>query len=194
MSGFKVFPIVLCLALGACRDSGEMPDTGGAGSVPAAEGTAPASDTERDLRDLAAFDLTMERVDRYYAAQRNIMLAWRDMTPAQREAAELSVGDDDDMDAMVAKVNSNPIVARAVRDAGLSAREYTMTVMALFQASMAAAVAGTRPELDQDSIAREMKANPRNVAFMREHQAELTRRQEAFQSEMEALGATEDDN
>ena len=53
----------------------------------------------------------------------------------------------------------------AIRGAGLSPREFTVITMAMMQTAMAARVAQMRRNDNQDSLIREMKANPDNVKF-----------------------------
>jgi hypothetical protein len=46
----------------------------------------------------------------------------------------------------------------------------------------------TRPNANEDSLAREMNVNMDNVRFMREHDAELRQKQQALEAEMQAMG------
>jgi hypothetical protein len=80
----------------------------------------------------------------------------------------------------------------AIREAGLSSREYITATMAMVQAGMAASVLKMRPKDNQDSLIREMKANKDNVRFVQEHEAELNRKQQAMQAEMQRLGVSGD--
>ena len=86
----------------------------------------------------------------------------------------------------------HPVFGPAIRKAGLSHEEYATITLALLQAGMAEAVLAMRPNDNQDSLAREMQVNPRNLVFMRENKDVLTRKGEALAAEMKAAGLTED--
>ncbi len=77
---------------------------------------------------------------------------------------------------MVRRIESEPMMVGAIRQAGLSPREFTMITMAMMQTAMAAGVAQMRPNDNQDSLIREMKANPENVKFWKANEAELTQK------------------
>ena len=102
-------------------------------------------------------------------------------------------GKSDDIDGMARKIDSQPQLAAAIREAGLSSREFAVMTLALMQSGMAASVMKMRPKDDPDSLARAMKANPTNVRFYREHEAELTRRTNEMKAEMKAVDATSDE-
>lgn len=94
------------------------------------------------------------------------------------EASELNLGSATSLDEMEASVKKSPIVTGALKQAGLSPREYGTFIMAMIQASMMAGFkkAGMIKELPKD-------VNPDNVKFVEEHEAEL----KAMQAEFEAL-------
>lgn len=182
--------VVAALALlGACEKNEEAAPSNG---DPAAG--APAQ-VQEDLGDMAKYRLTMDKVDKYIAAQRNFAVAVSRMTPAERAAAEAENDSEDNNNAtiedMASNIEKNKVYNDAVKDAGLSAREYTMVMMAIMQAGMAMAIQKMRPNDDADSLAREMKTNPDNVRFYRENEAELTRKMEAAAAEMKRLGVDE---
>ena len=56
---------------------------------------------------------------------------------------------------------------------------------------MAAAVAKMSPNANQDSLIRSMQANPDNIKFYNENEAEITRKSKALEAEMKQLGITE---
>jgi hypothetical protein len=51
-------------------------------------------------------------------------------------------------------------------------------MFALLSASMASSIIQMRPNDNADSLAREMQANPKNIRFVREHEAEIKQMQE----------------
>ena len=171
--------------LAGCADGSdsavdETTEAGGAASATAAD----------DLRDVSNYELRMEQVDKYYQAFRNIGEAMKDMTPQQREALEMDASDTD-LDTYVSRLEGQPAVNSAIRDAGLSAREFSLILWSMLQSGMAAAVLDMQPNANQDSIAREMDANMDNVRFLRENEAELRRKQEALQADMEKMGVSD---
>ena len=170
--------------LAACADSADTVDT-------AAAGTAASSDQTTDLADITNYELRMEQVDKYFAAFRNIASAMQRMTPEQREQLDMDAGQTD-LNGYVARLESQPEVNRAIRDAGLSAREFSLILWSMLQSGMASAALQSRPELNEDSLAREMQVNMANVRFMRENEAALREKQQALEAEMRAMGMDED--
>ena len=92
------------------------------------------------------------------------------------------------LDDMARKIESEPMMKSAVQEAGLSPREFVMITMSMLQSGMAAGVLKMRPNDNQDSLIRAMQANPENVKFMQENEAEITRKQMALSEEMKKLG------
>ena len=157
---------------------------------------APAASAEAELATVTNYRLTMDKVDKYMAAQRNLALRMKDMSPAEREAmkARMDNGGDqnESLEQMVSRIEGEAALNGAVRDAGLSAREYVLVTVSMMQSAMAAGVLKMRPKDNQDSLVREMKANPANVRFMQQNEAELQRKQEAMAAEMKRLGVPTD--
>ena len=188
----RILAAAALVALGACsKDAAESPDT-------EATGTSVVSKSDAEiLKPITEYELTMAKVDRYFEAQRNITKAAAAMSPAERAAmkAEEENGPDrsnESMEQMAARFKAHPLFGPAIRKAGLSAEEYTTLTIAIMQAGMAQAVLDMRPNDNQDSLAREMKVNPANIAFMRQNMAEIKRKGDAIAAEMKAAGLTED--
>lgn len=181
----------LVLLLGACSKKEPASSTSST-ETSGVTAEAPAS-ADADLRAVQDYKLTMDRVDRFYASMRNVGLALKDMTPEERLQHDVGFDGDDNasLDQISERLDKDPIMRKALADAGLSAREYSMLTMAIIQSGMAAAVLEMRPEADADSLIRAMQANPENVRFMRDHKSELEAKQQAMQTEMERLGITE---
>lgn len=181
---------LLALALvAAC--SGERAATGDSAASSANQAGAERSG-DAELADITAYRLTMDKIDRWMTAQRNVAMATAAMSPAERAAFEAESDDDDSnesMDDMVNRIEDNATMSKAVRDAGLSAREFTMITMSFVQSGMAAAVLKMRPNDNQDSLVREMKANMDNVRFIQENEAVLTQKRQAMEAELKAAGA-----
>lgn len=181
--------LALCAAtvavLAGCADGSDS-----AVDESAEAGGAAAATADEDLRDVSNYELRMEQVDKYYQAFRNIGEAMKDMTPQQREALEMDASDAD-LDTYVSRLEGQPAINSAIREAGLSAREFSLILWSMLQSGMAVAVLNMQPNANQDSLVREMDANMDNVRFMRENEAELRRKQEALQADMEKMGVTD---
>lgn len=175
-------------------------DDAASGDSAATGGTATAQSAEEDLEDVGEYRLTMDKVDKYFEAQLNIARRAASMSPAERQAMEAEAeaeGDDGgigsgSLDDMARKMEQNPVFKGALRDAGLTGREFAVLSASMMQSAMAAGVLQMRPNDNQDSLAREMKANMDNIRFMRENEAELVRKQQALAAEMERLGVGDD--
>lgn len=172
----------LLLAAACASDADTAADTGAA-AAPSA-----AASTGDDLADVSAYELTMDRIDRYFAAQRALAVRIKDMSPAEREAFDVASDADASLDDMARHYESSPTMVAALDEAGMSAREFALSTMAIVQSGMAAAVLQMRPEANQDSLMREMKVNPANVRFIRENEAVLQQKQAELQAELQRLG------
>jgi hypothetical protein len=151
---------------------------------------------EADLADVTNYRLSMDKIDKYIAAQKNIGAKAASLTPAQREALQARNDDTSDPNAslndMVKRIEAEPMMVSAIRDAGLSPREFTMITISMMQTGMAAAVLKMRPTDNQDSLIREMKANPDNIKFYNANEAEITRKAKEVEAEMKKLGISND--
>jgi hypothetical protein len=129
-----------------------------------------------------------------FAAQMNLARTLARMTVAEREkmAASSGMNESDGLDDMIAKLDANAVASRAVKETGISTREYITASMAMLQASMAYSVMQTRPNDNQDSLARAMDTNPENVKFVRDNMAELQRKQDAMSAELERMAVPGD--
>jgi hypothetical protein len=122
----------------------------------------------------ASVHLTMDRMTRLYTAISNLGLA---------VASHPELEDAIDMDGnateaqTVAKLSSNPAVVAALRSAGLTPREYVETTMAYMGASMAYGLSKTVKDYKIPA-----SADAANVAFVRDHAADIA----AMQKRMEA--------
>ncbi|HEX7980228.1 MAG TPA: hypothetical protein VF461_16580 [Gemmatimonadaceae bacterium] len=185
--------LVLVTALAACGKKEGAATSESAAPNAAAPASTPAASAKdnAELADVQSYKLSMDKIDKMLAAQRIIAAKAKAMTPAEREAMQArgeSASDaDESLDAMARKFDSEPIMRDAIREAGLSSREYVLITMSMMQSGMADGVLKMRPKDNQDSLIREMKANPDNVKFYREHQAEITAKTKAIEAEMKAV-------
>ena len=182
--------LLALLALAACtaKDASSTGDTASASATTAAASTSGGD----DLADVQGYRLSMDKIDKFMAAQRNLALKVKDMSPAERQAmkdrAPESENANQSLDEMARRIESEPVMNAAIRDAGLSAREYSLIAMSMLQSAMAAGVLKMRPNDNADSLVREMKANVDNVKFMQQHEAEIQRKQQELAAEMKRLG------
>ena len=132
----------------------------------------------------------MDKIDKYIAVQHNLAAKMKSMSPAERQALENRDDASDanaSLDDMVAKIDKEPVLVDAIKSAGLSTREWVVITMSMMQTAMAAGVAKMRPNDNQDSLIREMKANPDNVKWYNQHEAEITQKTRAVEAEMKAF-------
>lgn len=177
------------LASTACAgDDADSADSA-AGGAPAAE--APSSGD--DLTDVSNYRLTMDKVDRYFDAQLAIARRVKDLSPEERAPLEqMESSANATLQDMANRLESHPATREGLREANISAREFATLTMAMVQAGMAASVLQMRPNDNQDSLAREMKASMENIRFIRENEAELTRKQQELESELREMGALQE--
>ena len=177
-------------AFSACssKDNASAESSGTAGNAASPASQAQANE---DLNDVSKYKLSMDKIDKYIQAQKNMAAKMKAMSPAEREA--FKNGDNDlnganaSIDQMVAKIEKVPPMVDAIKDAGLSPREWVMVTFSMMQTGMAAAVLKMRPNDNQDSLMREMKVNPDNVKFFNEHEAEITAKTKAIEADMKAM-------
>jgi hypothetical protein len=186
MSLFRFAPAVIgALALlgGAC--AGADDDAAVATNDAPAEAAAAGED---DLADVVSYELTMDGVDRLMAAQLAMGRAMQGLTPAERAAIEGDRRDEwPSLDEMEDRLSSNPAVEAAIREAGLSPREYGIIMYSMLQAGIVEARMAGEPNADQDSMASAVGVNPATVAFIRDNADELSRRRQELEAQMEAL-------
>jgi hypothetical protein len=100
----------------------------------------------------------------------------------QLEDGVFSANDAKTLSQMAAKIQQEPVMAKALSAAGLDAREYAKFTLAYFQAAM---IAGMMKSGMVKEVPKELSAsvNMENVKFVQEHEAELA----AFAKAMEGL-------
>lgn len=118
--------------------------------------------------------LTMANITQMYKALQNVALA----SIGHPEVADgLSIDGDQSEEQAVASISSHPAVVAALRSAGLTPRQYVDITFAYLGASMAY---GFSKSIKGYKIPASV--NSANVAFVRDHEAELL----ALQKKMEA--------
>lgn len=181
--------LAACALLAAACGGNDAEPPAGAGDAPAAA-QGQAGD---DLATVSEYRLTMDKADRYFDAQLAIARRVRDLSPEERAPLEqMESSANASLDDMARRMESHPAMREGLREAGMSAREFATFTMAMVQAGMAASVLQMRPNDDQDSLAREMKASIENIRFVRENEAELNRRQQELEAQLREMGVTEE--
>jgi hypothetical protein len=183
--------LVLVTTLAACgkKEGGTTNSSAPGAAAPASAIAGTKGDAE--LADVQSYKLSMEKIDKMLAAQRNLAAKAKAMTPAERDAMEArgesASNPNESLDDMARKIDNEPMLRDAIREAGLSSREYVLITMSMMQTGMADGVLKMRPKDNQDSLIREMKANPDNIKFYREHEAEITAKSKAIGAEMKGV-------
>jgi hypothetical protein len=177
------------------KDAATTDTTAATSAAPTTSAPASSSSGNEDLADVQNYKLSMDKIDRFIAAQRALTAKAKSMSPAEREAMkarnEGTGGSNASLDDMARNIEREPAMNDAIRSAGLSAREFALITISMMQTAMASSVLQMRPKDNQDSLIREMKANPDNIKFYREHEAEITKKTADLQAEMKAAGGSD---
>src|SRR5687767_9477952 len=123
MKRSTIFALATLVVLNACAkdEEGEQPAGG--------QTSGNAEQAQEDLKDVGKYRLSMDKIDKYIQAQRNLGLAMSKMSPAEREAAEAEAeaenaaaeeSNDQSIDDMTARIEKSKMMNDAIRDAGLS--------------------------------------------------------------------------
>jgi hypothetical protein len=190
----KKFVVVIATMLLSAACGGDARDAAPAPApVPSAGAPVSQGKSAEDVATLRGYELTMEKLDRVFRAQLNLVSAIAALSPSERQAMEAASASspEDGLDDVIARLDANTVAKKAVIDAGMTTRDYITASMALMQASMAWSVIQSRPGENQDSLSLMMDTNPGNVRFVRDNMAELTRRQEEMSAEMSRRGLTQ---
>lgn len=169
------------LALLAACGGNSKDATTNAAAEPAASGTPTAAGDSAPVADAgsdptAGYTLTMDKVDRFFAAVREFA-ALEKADPAMEDATTMNASQEDGLQ-FAARLESNPTVAAALDRAGISARDYALTSELLIAALMAQGMVESGA---LDKVPEGL--NPQAVEFVKQHQAELTAKFQALQAE-----------
>jgi len=125
--------------------------------------------TAADQKEIQQFQLTEDFLHRYEAASAGADLSDKDAeTDPKKVAAMMS-----SLDAMTAKVESNPGWVALIAQHGLKPREVVVGAIVLMRAAMADSMltnSATAKYVDKDKLPSEA-----NMAFYRTHKAEITK-------------------
>jgi hypothetical protein len=131
-----------------------------------------------DAAELKGYRLTMPKVEAWAKASVAIAEAMK-----AKVASGDTVSDDADegesagsLDDVAARLQREPTVRRALRSAGISAREYSIVGLVLMQAMMAEAMMRQNPTVKLGEV------NPANVQFVKTNRARLEERLRAVKA------------
>lgn len=171
--------LALAIVTAACGKKTESADDTGVPDVGAEvpDVATRGGSVDSDARELSRYRLTtadLRKVGVAYEALKRIV----QQNPNLAAEDEGEQSGEKSLDQMAAEIERVPQLRKAIEDAGLSAREYSVISLALMQASAANMLVqqGAKP----DSIAREIGTHPDNVRFAKEHEAEIARLQRAL--------------
>lgn len=171
--------LALAIVTAACGKKTESADDTGVPDVGAdvPDVATRGGSVDSDARELSRYRLTTADLRKVGVAYQNLKRITQ-QHPNLVETDEEEQSGDKSLDEMAAEIERVPQLRKAIEDAGLSAREYSVISLALMQASAANMLVqqGAKP----DSIAREIGTHPDNVRFAKEHEAEIARLQRAL--------------
>jgi hypothetical protein len=147
-------------------------------STISAQGARRKAADDPDMKELAAYTLTMDALNKVDAANK-AMIAAIQKNPSLKPKDDDAGGDAKTLSDMERKINSMPVMASALKQSGISARDYAKFTMAMMQASFA-------------EVAKQMSAksgkpfqvpdgvNPANITFVEQHQADLKKMEDGY--------------
>lgn len=164
----RIAPALLCscLVLAACGRAGNPAPAGGAAAPPASDAAPAASATPVAATPRGdTTTLTMDRIDRYLAAQRAVSKL---VMAGEADGDAVGVNDSESPEAYAGRMQRYPAVIRAIGDAGLSPAEFSRigTTLVAGLMTVAAMDAGSLKEVPEG-------IDPGAVDFVRAHQAEI---------------------
>lgn len=137
------------------------------------EASTPAATSEDPT---AGFELSMDKVDRYFAAIRELG-ALAKANPELEDAIAMNMSREDSLQ-FGARLESIPQIRAALAKAGISARDYALTGELLLAAMMAQGAVETGAlKAIPDGL------NPQAVEFVKQHKTELEAKFKALQAE-----------
>jgi len=125
---------------------------------------------DSDLEQIKDFKLSMPRMQKWAQAERNMVA----LSKARPELeGTYKVEQNASLNQQIAAPEGHPEVKKAVTDAGLSPREFTMISYAYMQAAAAQSVRQMPAGRARDSIMQSLKVHPDNVTFIQQNRGEL---------------------
>jgi hypothetical protein len=154
---------------GAC---GKKADSAATGDISAASATSAGGGSgSRFERELARYELTMDKLRRWQVAAEKLQLLQREHPDSIPE--DTSGFTEEAVARWTSRVERIPGAHQALADAGFDSREFLLFGVSLSMAS--AAQVALQQGTDPDSLGREIGANPANLRFVKEHPTEIAK-------------------
>lgn len=170
------FSCLVLITLAACSKTDKAPDDTDAAAPP----TTGNNSLDSDLEKVRDFKLSMPRMQKWVQAVQNMVA----VSKAHPELEGTYEADQNaPLDQQVAALEKHPQAKKAVKDAGLSPREFTMISYAYMQAAAAQSVQQMPAGKTRDSVMQSLKVHPDNVTFLQKNRAELEKLMKAMQEE-----------
>jgi hypothetical protein len=135
----------------------------------------------KQMKLKAQIDTLKNKEDLSDAESEKLETLQQELEQAEASTDDGSVSKAQSLTEMAAAMDRQPMLANALKSAGLTAREYSVMSMALLQASMWAGMKKQGMVKEKD-IPKDV--NPANIAFVEQHQAEMA----ALTERMKKLG------
>jgi hypothetical protein len=118
---------------------------------------------DKDDREVAAFRLNMDKVNRFATASKGLVQYRK-----EHKDSDDSDQDSQTLDAMVSKMNAHPALVKIIQDARMTPREYALTTLTLVTTGIAVSMKkqGVLKEYPA-SVSRE------NAAFIEQNYAKI---------------------
>ncbi len=130
----------------------------------------PALAVDKDIAEMERYTLTMDKLNRFGQVMSDLG-AYVKAHPESKAAIETDAEKHEDLDAITRRISSVPGLVSILNKDGLPPREFVLVEVTLIQAAMAFSM---KPADEPDArYAAKVQMNPANLAFVRDHQAEI---------------------
>ena len=183
--------LALAVALAGCQQPADAGNAAAPADADAAMAEAaaapeptPAADNAKATNDVseAGFELTMDKVDAYFATLAGItrMVQADPSLGTDENDDRVSMDASESVDEYIARLEADPVAKRMVTSAGMSVSDFAYTSSAMIEGMM---VAGMMEATGNATIPEGV--NPQYVRFAREHKDELAAKAAGMQAEFE---------
>ena len=143
-----------------------------------AQGARRKAADDPDMKELAAYTLTMDGLNKVDRVNKDMIAAIK-KNPSLAPKDDDSAGDAQTLSDMEKKINSMPVMAGALKQEGMSAREYAKFTMAMMQAGFAVVGKQMSAKMNKPFQVPE-GINPANITFFEQHQADFKKLEESY--------------
>ena len=160
------FGCLILISITGCSKTDKVADDTDA----AASATTGNQTLDSNLEQVQDFKLSMPRMQKWAQANRNMMAVSKARPDLE---GSFKLEQNASIDQQVAAMEKHAEVKKALKDAGLSPREYTMVTHAYMAAAAAQSVRQMPAGKQRDSMMQSLKVHPDNVTFVQQNMAEL---------------------